>query len=153
MNVYDDKRAYFVLLRSEHRDVNGMLHHISAAVEQLGEPAVDDARMRELIESLNLLRVELGHHFSLEECEGCLDEAVSRCPSLGREVDAIIAEQPRLLDQLDSLIALASRLCDGDAEQSNFVDQWRRFANALNDHEAAENRVLRQGLESVATGL
>lgn len=153
MSVYDDKRAYFVLLRSEHRNVNEMLHQISTAVEQMRDLRASDPQITQVVDHLNHLRQKLEQHFSIEECEGCLDEAVARCPGLGREVDAIKAEHPRLLEQLGSLIALANQLLEGRSEQLHFIHRWQQFAAEMSDHEAAEDRILRQGLESAPTAL
>lgn len=120
-------------------------------VERLGELAVDDARIRELVENLNQLPQEWDQRFSMEECEGCLDEAVSGGPCLGREVGAFKADQSGLLDQLDMLSESANRLSDG-SESSHFSGPWRRLVMELSDHGSAEDRALWQGLESAEEG-
>ena len=155
MNIYDDKRAYMVLLRSEHRDVNEILCHISTLVRPLGDPLTNDSRLAQVVEHLAHLRQELKRHFLVDESggclDGCLDEAVARCPSIGREVDTIKGEHPRLMEQLDALINQATCIAEGSSEQSDFSQQWERFVAELSNHEDAEDRLLVRGLESVPT--
>ncbi len=151
MNIYDDKRAYMVLLRSEHRDVNEILCHISTLVWQLGDPITNDSRLAQVVEHLAHLRQELKNHFLVEESGGCLDEAVARRPSIGREVDTIKGEQPRLMEQLEALINQATRIAEGSSEQSDFSQQWERFVAEMSNHEDAEDRLLVRGLENVLT--
>jgi hypothetical protein len=151
MTFDDEKRAYLVLLRSEHRQVEEKLALISAQAEGLDVAGAQDGRLAELSEHLRDLRQELEHHFFVEESGGCLDEAVARTPRIGREVDAIKAEHPQLLGQLDALVRQVDRRASGKLDPAGFVRQWEGFVAALSRHEAAEEHLLLRGLESLST--
>jgi uncharacterized coiled-coil DUF342 family protein len=150
MDPYEDNRAYFVLMRSEHRTVNEILRHISTMLDRWANEELTDVRSGELTEQLTQLRKDLEHHFLMEESDGCLDEAVSRCPSIGHAVDSIKAEHAGLLAQLDSLIGDAGQLSENGFEIP-FYRKWEQFVAQLNQHEEAEDRLLLRGLESVET--
>jgi len=94
---------------------------------------------------LRQVRGELEHHFAQEESGGCLDEVVSRCPSLSAEARRIEAEHPQLLESVDRLIAQAR---DSDQSVEKRVALWRGFdelCRQLDAHETAENAMLRKG--------
>ncbi len=98
-----------------------------------------------IIQLLGGVRQELAHHFAQEEGGGCLEEAVSRCPSLSDEARRIEAEHPRLLEGIDRLIAQAQ---DADRSVQGRIQVAREFDELcaqLDAHEGAENALLRKG--------
>lgn len=111
-----------------------------------------DATCADVVRVFRQVREELEHHFAQEEAGGCLEEAVSRCPSLSAEVRRIEAEHPQLLDNVDRLIAQALD-CDQSVEKQ--VDLGRGFddlCRQLDAHEAAENVLLRKGFGANVNG-
>jgi len=144
MRNYDECRCYVEHLLAEHRRIHRMLRQARAAIVACGGPD-RDATGLDVVRVLRQVRAELAHHFTQEEGGGCLDEAVSRCPSLSAECRRIEAEHPQLLVNLDRLIAQA---LDCDQSVETLVTLGREFddlCRQLDAHEAAENALLRKG--------
>jgi len=106
MRDYNECQAYINHLLAEHRRLHTLLRLASAAINQSGDPH-RDASPVDMAKILRHAREELQHHFAEEEGGGCLNEAVSRCPSLSPEAKRIEAEHPGLLYEIDRLITLA----------------------------------------------
>jgi len=123
-------------LRSEHRE----LHKQVDGVRQILKRGPNDLPL--LVQSLVNLRSRLAAHFAEEEAGGCLEEAVSRRPSLGPVVDRLESEHPELLVDLDRIVS-RSKANDGKQELTRTIEQ---FLDRLAAHEAGENRVLQAGL-------
>lgn len=144
MRAYDECRCYVDHLIAEHRRLHRMLRVARNAIMPQGSasgnvPATDIAKL------LGEVREELQHHFAQEEGGGCLEEAVSRCPSLSDEVRRIEAEHPLLLVSIDRLIAQAR---DSDRSVPGRIAVAREFDKLcaqLDAHEGAENALLRKG--------
>jgi iron-sulfur cluster repair protein YtfE (RIC family) len=151
MNIYDDKHAYLVQLQSEHRDVNKALRHITEVLDSLQCAPHEGSPVTQVADRLVALRKVLQYHFVLEDEGGCLDEAVARCPSLGKEVDAIKCEHPKLLQHLDSLIVQASQISRSLQGISSFRDRWQPFVLELSSHEDKEDQLLIKGLEGITS--
>src|SRR6188474_603770 len=143
MRDYNECRCYVEHLIAEHRRLHRMLRLARAAIVASGGPD-RDAPGADIVRVLRQVREELDHHFAQEEAGGCLDEAVSRCPSLSAEAHRIETEHPQLLEGVDRLIAQA---LDSDQSVETRVALQRGFDNLcmqLNAHEAAENILLRK---------
>jgi hypothetical protein len=95
--------------------------------------------------SLQALRAELAHHFEEEESGGCMEEAVSHEPHLGPEATRLVREHPELLAQMDRLIKGLRALVRLTASADEVEQDFRNFTEKLLAHEAAENRVLKEG--------
>ena len=95
--------------------------------------------------SLESLCSELTHHFDEEESGGCLEEAVSLSPSLAREAARLERQHAELLEAVARLIG---RLRTPEANDSieRVEADFYRFVEDLQDHEAAEDRILAVGL-------
>jgi len=117
----------------QHRRLNAELRRLHDEVQAGG------GHRREIVADLAALRRDMAAHFREEEDGGCLEEAVSRCPSLAHEVRMIEAEHRELLEQLDAIIA-AQR-------QTGLIAaaDLARFAAAIDRHEAAEDHVVQHG--------
>lgn len=131
-NSSEEFLAYLTHLRAEHRELDERLRRIER--EWTSEPT---KAIRQLIRDLQALRRDLAHHFEEEDSGGCLEEAVSRQPSLGHEVDRLGREHPELLAKLDQLI-------DTLTKPDEAKEECLRFAELLHDHEAAEDRILEE---------
>jgi hypothetical protein len=99
----------------------------------------------EIVRILQRLRRELTQHFAEEEGGGCLDEAVSRCPSLSVEYQSIQAEHPQILAQIDALIEQARTSPPTPQNQVAIQGHFARLYKRVQAHEAAENRLLAAG--------
>src|SRR5262245_36051024 len=103
MRTFEECRCYVDHLIAEHRRLHRMLRLAGSSIR----PAPGTGRIATRAEVLKVLRdvrEELAHHFAQEEEGGCLDEAVSCCPSLSPEAHRIEAEHHRLLECIDRLI-------------------------------------------------
>ena len=75
--------AFATRLRTKHRRLAEVLYGLE-------QPWAESERPRDMptvVSSMEFLRSELARHFEEERAGGCLDEAVSRLPSLGPEAD------------------------------------------------------------------
>lgn len=144
MRTFDECRCYVEHLIAEHRRVHRMLRQASSTMVQAFRPD-HDATNADIVHCLQLVREQLSHHFSEEEGGGCLDEAVSRCPSLSAEARRIEAEHPVLLARIDGLMAQALD-ADGSLEKRVTISrEFDELCRQLDAHEAAENALLRKG--------
>jgi iron-sulfur cluster repair protein YtfE (RIC family) len=136
--------AYITHIRAEHKRLREYLHLIEQqwTLHHQRPPAADAAS--EVLNSLQALRAELAHHFEEEESGGCLEEAVSHQPSLSHEATRLEHKHPELLGQLDRLIERFRALSRPGGSTDKIKQEFRRFAEQLHDHEAAENRILEQ---------
>mgnify|MGYP002624155856 CR=1 FL=1 len=127
-------------LRLEHRRLHGLILDVRDACR------VADAESctagRRLYEAFSGLYVELKRHFAQEEEGGCLEQAVTLCPSLAEEVAQAEREHPLLLARLERLLEVIQMY--GVKGSSNWEKQFADLARALHSHEAREDRVLAQ---------
>jgi hypothetical protein len=139
MNGYDWEKCqgYMKHMDQEHARLNQELRRLHDEV-QCAAPRAS------ILTDLEMLRRDLAAHFQEEEGEGCLEEAVSRCPSLAHEVRAIEGEHRELLGQVDAMIASEKRPGGLSAEEVG------RFAAAIDRHEAAEDHVVQHGFNVAA---
>jgi hypothetical protein len=144
MRAYDECRCYVDHLIAEHRRLHRMLRVARNAIMPLGA-ATGNVPAADIVKLLGEVREELQHHFAQEEGGGCLEEAVSRCPSVSDEARRIEAEHPRLLETIDRLISQAR---DSDRSVQGRIEIAREFDELcaqLDAHEGAENALLRKG--------
>jgi hypothetical protein len=151
MRAYEECRCYVDHLIAEHRRLHRMLR---VARNAIMPPAsvTENVPGADLVKSLSEVRRELQNHFVEEEGGGCLDEAVSYCPSLSDEVRRIEAEHPRLLESIDRLIAQAR-----DADRSvqgrlAITHEFDELCAQLDAHEGAENALLRKAFGANVNG-
>ena len=151
MRNYDECRCYVEHLIAEHRRLHRMLRLARAAIVASRGPD-RDATAADVVRILHQVREELDHHFAQEEGGGCLDEVVSHCPSLSSEARRIEAEHPRLLENVDRLIAEALD-CDQSVEKRVALErEFDELCRQLDAHEAAENVMLRKGFGANVNG-
>ena len=136
--------AYMTHLRAEHRRLQDCLRRIERQwIEEPVGPA--EVIPQRVIDDLRTLRAELAHHFEEEESGGCLEEAVARQPRLSHDANRLEHEHAALLEQIDRLLAkVTATACLAQSAEEVKTD-FRRFAEQLQAHEEAENRILEQG--------
>ncbi len=143
MRNYDECRTYVEHLLAEHRRLHRML--VLGRKTIAGSESNRDVWTRNVIKVLRDVRAELQCHFAEEEGGGCLDEAVSFRPQLAPELKRIEVQHPRLLAELDRLIAQTADY-NGTVQDRMLVERgFDELCRELHAHEAAENEVLRQG--------
>lgn len=133
MRDFAECQAFVEHLRTEHKHVHEAVAKVRHDLHQTDSPS-EPARVRE---DLQRLRRTLVDHFAEEDQGGCLEEAVSHAPQLSTEVAKIEHEHATILKLIDRLIARC-----GDCVTEDFRESFRTFANVLQAHEAAENRIL-----------
>ena len=142
MRDLQDCQPYVEHLHSEHRRLNESLRRISKSFADFGKH--NPIPPPHIVNTLVELRSDLAHHFAEEESGGCLEEAVSRCPSLSPSVNEVEAQHPGLLAHLDRIIQRAQATSRPGTVKSLHRD-FEKFVNALRQHEGAENRILQLG--------
>jgi iron-sulfur cluster repair protein YtfE (RIC family) len=147
MRQAEECRTYVNHLRAEHQhldqDVRGILSSLRAMSAKQAPPG-------ELLRQLTSLRDDLRRHFTEEDAGGCLEEAVSRCPSVAEEVDSLLKQHPALLERLNRLLARI------DAEHRELPDgfavELKQFTGELLAHEGAENQIMRRAFGTLMNG-
>lgn len=136
MRIADESLSFVEHLRTEHR-------HLESAVCAVNSQLEGDARITaELVRRLVVLHDELAHHFREEEAGGCIDEALSRCPSLSPEARQLNEQHPQLLEQAGAILARARQEASVGAPASETRRAFSEFGRRLLGHEAAENRIM-----------
>lgn len=138
--------SYVNHLRTEHKHLRRTVQAVDVVLRK--EKVVP----KDLVAPLEELADELSHHFAEEEEGGCLDEAVSVCPSLGPQVNRSKAEHAELRQAGESILqkGKASAADKGQSETaangaiSELRETFADFARRLLAHENAESEVMRQ---------
>jgi hemerythrin-like domain-containing protein len=136
--------AYVQHLRSEHRRLHRLMRQTLAALPQW-EDASEGNWAPVMLRGLKAIREELAAHFRIEEAGGCLEEAVSRCPSLAPQAAQVLQEHRSLLADLDQLIQRVTALRQPTAAAAHALsDELHAVLRRLNHHERLENRIVQQ---------
>jgi hemerythrin len=147
MRQAEDCRTYVNHLRSEHKhldqDVRGILSSLRL-METKHLPAA------ELPRQLTAFRDDLLKHFTEEEAGGCLEEAISRCPSVAEQADSLLKQHPALLERLNHLIARLD--AEHGKSHDGFAVELKQFTHELLAHEAAENQIMRRAFGPLMNG-
>lgn len=142
MTDLDECRAYAAHLLAEHRRLQELVREIQTIFENRDE-TLGEVKER-LVKGFRSLRSELSRHFAEEDEGGCIEEAVSRIPSLSSAATELENQHPLLLDSLDCLIDHVAKAPVG-GRAAELEKEFATLAQQLNTHEAAENRVLERG--------
>ena len=147
MNEAEGCHAYVEHLQHEHSRLNHLILEIDHEVAALSQAGQLAGAIAHLAQRLVDLRQQLKAHYAEEESGGCLEEAVTRCPSLSGDTRAIVAEHPVLDQMLAQLVAQTRKPSMSTAELER---DFRTFAEKLHAHEAAENRLLQMAFGTEA---
>ena len=147
MNDADDCHAYVERLQHEHSQIHQLLLEIGHEVAAMDHPSQGTDPFGHLAQRLSGLRQQLQAHFAEEEAGGCLEEAVTRCPSLSEESQAIVAEHPQLDRMLEQLV---EQTRNREVTPADVQRDYRALAAKLHAHEAAENRLLQMAFGAEA---
>jgi iron-sulfur cluster repair protein YtfE (RIC family) len=139
METGDECVAFAEHLHHEHHRLNRLLLEIGHEVAQFTGPETDHRLLEQLENRITDLSDQLKAHFAEEEAGGCLEEAVSRCPSLAGETETILKEHK----QLDQLLCHVLSQVSDPATPADVQASWQAFYNKIRAHEAAETRLLR----------
>ena len=144
MRNYEDCRTYVDHILVEHRRLHQMLLGARKAIARGSELGADDGA-EQFVSALREVRSELRSHFTEEEEGGCLDQVVCFQPNLSPELKQIEAEHPRLLAEVDRLIAQAQDCRESLRDRLSLEVRFDELCRELHAHEAAENEILRRG--------
>lgn len=148
MRQIEECRSYVNYLLAEHRQLDNEVRGIQSALRAV---TMKQAPPEDLLRRLLLLRDELRRHFTEEEAGGCLEEAVSRCPSVAWQADALQNQHPVLLRRLDHFIGrLQPALLPESREE--LEPELKQFTRELLAHEAAENQIMRRAFGTMMNG-
>jgi hypothetical protein len=91
------------------------------------------------------LRDHLREHFVQEEQGGFLEESIARMPRLSVAAREVVAEHPRLLAELDTLVDKLPTQDVRDDSWDEAAHGFAAFTEHLLAHERNENAVVQQG--------
>jgi hypothetical protein len=147
MNEMNGCRAFVEHLHHEHSRIKQLLLEIGREAADLAH-FPEPSRIARLAERLADLRKQLKSHYAEEESGGCMEEAVTRCPSLASDAKAILEEHLVLDRMLEQLVAETGQ---PTAVAADIRQNWQTFAKKLEDHDVAETRLLQMAFGSAAT--
>lgn len=121
---------------AQHRELHGQIVAVRGAFA--AGPAAARA-------ALAALRDHLAAHFRQEEQGGFLEESIARMPRLSTAAAAVLGEHPRLLAEIDGLVA---RLDERDLPAASWgraACDFEEFCTHLLAHERNERVVVQEG--------
>lgn len=124
----------------QHRDLHARLQTLRAAFSDPANRGSVDLRA-----ALGDLRTILQEHFVQEEAGGFIEESIARIPRLASAARDVMAEHPRLLDELDGLLESLSVLDISPAGWRSARERFNAFADHLLAHERNEHAVVQDG--------
>ena len=131
--------AYVTQLRSEHRRVKRCLAKVERQWDVIRQGARSALGFDELIGSLTELRDELSHHFAEEQAGGCVEEAVSHAPHLGRDRVQLERDDHELIKLIDGLI---KNLRKSPKSIKAVEKKYLQLVQQIGTYEAAESRLV-----------
>jgi hypothetical protein len=150
MNDPDECFAYAEHLNHEHGRLNRLLLEIGHEMAQLGRPDQPQELVAHLGVRIANLCTQLQAHYAEEEAGACLQEAVTRCPSLAMNARTILGEHPELVRMLEHIAAQTSATA---TKPSEIQQAWQMFSKKFHAHEAAETRLLQMAFGAEAADL
>ena len=147
MTEFEDYRTYTQHICVEHQRLNRLLLETRHQLDQW-RAAGGKRTPQALVVQLSELQAELRRHFDEEDEEGCVEEAICRCPSLAHDGNELLHEQPSLRAELRQLLDTAERGEEEDIDVAAFVRQFEACCEHLQQHEAAESQVVRQAFSA-----
>ena len=140
MRDLSECQTYVMHMRLEHRHINEAVHDVVSLFST--ETAANSKELVEqLAQKLRVLRAELAKHFAEEDAGGCIEEAISHCPSVSQAATTLEGQHSLLLAHLDRLIE-QTRKRTTDEDPSQLQVNINDFAKQLNAHESLENQIM-----------
>jgi hypothetical protein len=132
-------------LLAQHRELHSLVSAVHDRFEQLAADPAASGQAATLRQPLQALRDYLDSHFHQEEQGGFIEESLARMPRLAAAAKAVLAEHPRLLGELDRLIASLPGADISRLQRADLESGFDRFCHDLITHERNENAVVQEG--------
>jgi len=130
-------------LLGQHRDLHARL--LALRADFAPEHDAGHAPVKAVRDRLEELRDHLRDHFVQEEQGGFLEESIARMPRLSVAAREVVAEHPRLLAELDTLVDKLPTQDVRDDSWDEAAHGFAAFTEHLLAHERNENAVVQQG--------
>jgi iron-sulfur cluster repair protein YtfE (RIC family) len=130
-------------LLGQHRDLHARL--LALRADFAPDHDAGHAPVKAIRDRLLELRDHLREHFVQEEQGGFLEESIARMPRLSVAAREVVAEHPRLLAELDTLVDKLPTQDVRDDSWDEAVHGFAAFTEHLLAHERNENAVVQQG--------
>jgi hypothetical protein len=137
----DDCQSYLSHLQSEHHRLELLTTNIVDRFTHCDNKSWGRVDRPEIAARLSALKDELAKHIEQESRGGCVDEAVSRMPSLSSFAQKIFHENDELRERLRNVMRLVDEGSRVEAESA-----FRSFAVDLRLHERHEEKLVEKGL-------
>lgn len=134
--------AYVERVRSEHRELQGLVHQVRRALAVAARAGWRDLTVSPLVETLKQLQGYMEHHFAQEEAGGYLDEALIQAPRFSHEAERLMRQHPQLLQQVRELLVEIPGCQQRPALWCGFEAHAHAALQQVLAHEAAENQIL-----------
>jgi hemerythrin len=118
-------------LQREHAGLQIRIEAVRAAIKS----EKDQAR---LVAAIEEFAQQTEDHFRREETGDCFPQAAARAPWLADRTAALLAEHPRLREQVREIVRLAPH----PASRVKMAQQFEAFVESWLAHETAENELL-----------
>lgn len=145
MSASDTSSIFSRLLEADHGRLHEKIAKARAKLRELASDSGGSDVASRASAALRDLRVQLEQHFEQEAAEGCLNEAVARCPRLSHSARLILAEHAELLRETDRLIAQTECLKANPVDRESLLGAFEELARTLFVNETAERTLLLQG--------
>ena len=130
-------------LLGQHRDLHARL--LALRADFAPDHDAGHAKVKAIRDRLLELRDHLRDHFVQEEQGGFLEESIARMPRLSVAAREVVAEHPRLLAELDTLVDNLPTQEVRDDSWDEAAHGFAAFTEHLLAHERNENAVVQQG--------
>ena len=130
-------------LLGQHRDLHARL--LALRADFAPDHDAGHAQVKAIRDRLLELRDHLREHFVQEEQGGFLEESIARMPRLSVAAREVVAEHPRLLAELDTLVDKLPTQDVRDDSWDEAAHGFAAFTEHLLAHERNENAVVQQG--------
>jgi len=130
-------------LLGQHRDLHARL--LALRADFAPDHDAGHAPVKAIRDRLQELRDHLRDHFVQEEQGGFLEESIARMPRLSVAAREVVAEHPRLLAELDTLVDKLPTQDVRDDSWDEAAHGFAAFTEHLLAHERNENAVVQQG--------
>jgi len=130
-------------LLGQHRDLHARL--LALRADFAPDHDAGHAPVKAIRDRLQELRDHLRDHFVQEEQGGFLEESIARMPRLSVAAREVVAEHPRLLVELDTLVDKLPTQDVRDDSWDEAAHGFAAFTEHLLAHERNENAVVQQG--------